>query len=55
MDPEKFNESVKKIELILGSLRNIMDGVARNEVKQTDIKNVEDGLSKIQDNVRSCL
>lgn len=55
MDPDKFEESVRQMELVLRSLENILDGISRNDVSHSDLENVREGLSLIHANVRSCL
>lgn len=55
MNPDKFDQSVEKMEMVLKSLRNTLDGISKNNVNQEDLRNVEEGLSTIQANARSCL
>ena len=55
MDPQKYDESVESVELLLRSLEGVLEGIRNRSVNQQDIDNIREGLAKIKSNARSCL
>ncbi|NP_001402581.1 ECU04_1635 [Encephalitozoon cuniculi GB-M1] len=55
MNSGKYVESIEKIELLLKSLRSVLNGIKNGAVNQKDIDNIKESLFAIKANARSCL